>query len=256
MSTSSARAVADPAEGIILARVDIKATPERVYRALTTEEVARWWGSAELYQTTRFTMDLRPGGRWRSEGVGSDGSPFVVQGEVVETDPPWTLVQTWQPDWDPGPPTTIHFRLEATDTGTRLTLRHTGFVGRPESCQGHAEGWERVLTWLDGHFVPAAPALRTWLCRLIPPRPTFVLDMDDAERAIMRTHAGYWNEHLATGVALAFGPVADPKGGWGLGILRAEDEAAVRAFEAKDPAVESGRGFYYEVLPMPMGVFV
>jgi uncharacterized protein YndB with AHSA1/START domain len=251
-SAPAARAVADIEQGVVLARVDIKATPERVFRALTTSELTKWWGSDELYRTTTFTMDLRPGGAWRSQGVGSDGSPFSVSGEVVAVDAPHTLVQTWAPDWDPGPPTTITWRLEATDTGTRVTLRHTGFEGRAQSCDGHAMGWERVLGWLGGHTadIPSTPG-RYFLVRLLAPRPTFMLDMTDEERAVMGEHVGYWGRKMADGVALAFGPVADPKGAWGLGLLRASDEAAIAAFEAADPAVASGRGFRYEVLPMP-----
>jgi len=35
-----------------------------------------------------------------------------------------------------------------------VTLWHKGFFGRPESCQGHTEGWERVLGWLAGRGLP------------------------------------------------------------------------------------------------------
>jgi len=33
-------------------------------------------------------MDLRPGGKWRSDGVGTDGQAFYVEGEYLEVDPP------------------------------------------------------------------------------------------------------------------------------------------------------------------------
>jgi uncharacterized protein YndB with AHSA1/START domain len=251
--SSSARAVADPVEGVILARVDIEAPPERVFRALTTEEVTEWWGSPELYRTTRFTMDLRPGGKWRSEGVSANGEPFSVGGEVLAVEAPHMLVQTWQPDWDPGEPTTLHFRLEPTAAGTRVTLRHTGFAGRAASCEGHANGWERVFGLLAGHVAPKV-ARKTFFVRLVAPRPTFMMDMTAEEREVMRAHGAYWREKLAAGSAIAFGPVADPQGGWGLGVVQAADEAEMRAFEAGDPVIESGRGFRYEVLPMPAGV--
>jgi uncharacterized protein len=55
---------------------------------------------------------------------------------------------------------------------------------------------------------------------------------------------------LQEGTAIVFRPVADPKGGWGLAVVRVADEAAVRLFEAGDPAIRSKRGFHYEVLPM------
>lgn len=250
-SVPAARAVADVEQGVILARVDIQASPDRVFRAITTSELTRWWGADDLYRTTRFTIDLRPGGAWRSEGLGADGSAFSVSGEVVAVEAPHTLVQTWSPDWDPGPPTTITWRIEAIETGSRVTIRHTGFEGRAQSCEGHAGGWERVLGWLAGHTQEAPAPTLSFLVRLLPPRPSFPMDMTDEERAIMGEHVGYWRQKLAEGVAVAFGPVADPKGAWGLGLLRVPDASLVAAFEAGDPAVASGRGFRYEVLAMP-----
>jgi len=245
---ASATAVADVTEGVILARVEIAAPPERVFRALTTEELTRWWGADELYRTTGFVIDLKPGGRWRSDGTGATGNPFHVEGEVVEVDPPNKLVQTWQPSWAPGPATTITYTLDAIEGGTRITLRHTGFTSA-QSCEGHADGWTRVLGWLGAHLQPAAED-RYFLVRLIPPRPTFPHDMSPDERAMMAAHAAYWRGKLAEGAVLAFGPVGDPKGTWGLGLVRAHDEAEVHAFETTDPAMMSQRGFTYEVMPI------
>lgn len=246
MNPRSARAVADVTEGAVVARVDIAVPPERVFAALTTDELTQWWGSAELYTTTRFTIDLRPGGRWKTEGVGADGSAFHVEGEVVELDPPRRLVQTWQPSWAKGPPTRITYTLEPIATGTRVTVRHTGFTDA-SACDDHANGWERVLGWLGGHL---APRSRYYFARLVPPRPTFMLDMTDAERAAMAAHVAYWNAKLAEGVAIAFGPVADPAGGWGVGLLAVPDEAALAAFQAADPVIQANLGLRYETLPM------
>jgi uncharacterized protein YciI len=39
---------------------------------------------------------------------------------------------------------------------------------------------------------------------------------------------------------VVFGPVLDGTGSWGLGVLETEDEDALRAFAADDPAVTSG----------------
>jgi uncharacterized protein YndB with AHSA1/START domain len=252
-----ARAVADLSQGTILATVDVAATPDRVFRALTTpEEIIRWWGSDEAYRTTAWTQDLRVGGAWRAEGRSSDDTTFWVEGEFVEIDPPRKLVHTWKAPWDGGHVTTVTYRLDATPVGTRVTVRHEGFSGRPESCQGHTEGWEQVLGWLDRDLAPAATSTpaRFFFCRLIPPRPTFAADMTPEEAAMMREHAAYWREHLVRGAAIVFGPVADPKGPWGLGVVRVTDEAELRAFEAGDPAIRSERGFRYEVLPMIQAV--
>lgn len=252
---SVATAVADVSEGLILARVEISAPPERVFRALTTEELTRWWGADDLYRTTSFAIDLRPGGRWRTEGRGADGHAFHVGGEVLEVEPPRRLVQTWEPSWDPGPPTKIVYTLDAIDGGTRVTVRHSGFTSdRAATCDGHAHGWTRVLGWLTSYVEPASDQ-RYFLVRLIPPRPSFALDMSADERTMMRAHSNYWRGKLAEGAAIAFGPVLDPAGAWGVGLVRARDEAEVREFEAGDPAITAGVGFRYEILPMASAVF-
>ena len=249
-----ARSIADLAQGTILASIEITAPPERVFRALTTEELTKWWGSAELYRTTAFQIDLRPGGSWRSDGVGADGQPFHVGGTVVEVDPPRRLVQTWEPSWDAGAPTTVTYLLDATDTGTRVTVRHTGFGANSTACESHASGWPRVLNWLATHSAPQ-PEPRFFLCRLLPSRATFMLDMTADERAVMQSHSLYWRGKLADGHVIAFGPVADPAGGWGVGIVAVRDEAELRQFQSEDPAIQSNIGLRYETLPMLTAVY-
>src|SRR6266536_1761796 len=98
LKNSSARAIADVAQGMLLATIDIAVPAERVFRAITSEEVALWWGSADLYRVTKWTGDLRVGGAWRSDGISKEGKPFSVRGEFREVDPPNKLVQTWQYD--------------------------------------------------------------------------------------------------------------------------------------------------------------
>jgi uncharacterized protein YndB with AHSA1/START domain len=252
IANQRARSVADVTKGLILATVDIAVPPERVFDALTkSDEVVKWWGSDELYRTTEWSMDLRAGGKWRAAGKGADGSTFTVGGEVVEVDRPRVLVHTWQPEWDGGHTTTVAYRLEAIDGGTRVTVRHDGFGARAQSCESHASGWERVLGWLVGNF--ATPD-KYFFVRLIPPRATFPFDITPSEREMMMRHAAYWRGMLEEGRAVVFGPVADPKGPWGLGVIKAADEAEVRAVEAKDPPVAEKAGFKYEIFPMMQAV--
>ncbi len=66
----------------------------------------------------------------------------------------------------------------------------------------------------------------------------------------MKQHGAYWEGKLAEGVAIAFGPVLDPSGAWGLGLIRVADEAAAVAYTAEDPVILARRGFRYEILPM------
>jgi uncharacterized protein YndB with AHSA1/START domain len=263
MSTTkrAARAVADLSKGVVLAMVEIEVPPERVFRALTTpDELVHWWGSPDTYQLTEATMDLRVGGKWRTLGRGATG-PFSVSGEYLEIDPPRRLVQTWVPDWEGGHSTTIHYQLDPIATGTRVTVRHEGFGERAESCESHSRGWERVLGWLDAFVAPAdapkAEATATaaavpayFCCRLLAPRPTFAFDMTPDERKAMLAHGAYWRELLAKGNAIVFGPVNDPKGPWGLGVIRAANEAEVHELRDHDPAILANIGLAYEIMPM------
>ncbi len=253
-----ARAVADVGAGTILASVEIAAAPERVYRALTNpDEIVKWWGSDDQYRTTGWTSELTQGGRWRAEGKGADGRPFSVEGEYLELAPPTKIVCTWKAPWDDNQTTTITYRIEAIDGGSRVVIRHDGFAGRAESCRGHARGWERVLGWLVAHVSPGGQAQHEdqhedhyYVIRLLPPRPTFMADMSPEERAMMLEHGAYWRGQLKAGKVIVFGPVADPKGGWGMGVVRVSDESELKRFQAEDPAIRSGRGLSYEILPM------
>jgi uncharacterized protein len=83
------------------------------------------------------------------------------------------------------------------------------------------------------------------------PRPTFHLDMTDEERAIMQRHVAYWSEKAEQGIAIAFGPVMDPQGVYGIGMYQVQDEAEMRELLEHDPAKSL---LHYEVLPMGRAV--
>jgi len=67
----------------------------------------------------------------------------------------------------------------------------------------------------------------------------------------MLEHVAYWRGLFDMGRVIAFGPVADPGGGWGVAVLDAEDESTVRAMIDADPVILHGDGFHYDVFPMP-----
>jgi uncharacterized protein YndB with AHSA1/START domain len=152
------RTNADIEKGTINVVADIAATPEAVFRALTDPtQLVQWWGAEGVYQTERWEVDLRPGGKWVShikapEGVemSAPGKPEqLVRGEYITIDPPKTLEYTWSPSWDGFKVTTVRFDIEPTATGSRLTIAHSGFAGRPEMTKSHGEGWVRVLGWFN-----------------------------------------------------------------------------------------------------------
>lgn len=95
--------------------------------------------------------------------------------------------------------------------------------------------------------------MKTFFCRLLPPRASFLADLTAEEAQLMQQHGLYWRGWMERGCVVAFGPVADPRGGYGIGILEVEDDGEVERFTANDPVILAGRGFAYEVHPMPRG---
>lgn len=84
--------------------------------------------------------------------------------------------------------------------------------------------------------------------KLIPSRPDFAQTMTEAEMAIMDQHVAYWKKYMDEGTAIVFGPVLDPKGVYGFGILSVDDEDQVNAFIRNDPAARINSYEYYPML--------
>jgi uncharacterized protein YciI len=66
--------------------------------------------------------------------------------------------------------------------------------------------------------------------------------MSDEEREIIARHPEHWSPWVESGQMVIFGPVLDPSGSWGLGVVEGDDEQELRAFAAADPAVTTGTG--------------
>lgn len=143
----SARAVADLTEGLILASVEIDASPERVFRALVSQEIIDWWVRPEVFDTREWTGEVRVGGRWRTSGFGS-GRPYELEGEYLDLDPPTKLMHTWHLVGMPGEPTIVTYVLDETDGRTRITLRHSGFASG-DACRATCIGWETSFEQLE-----------------------------------------------------------------------------------------------------------
>lgn len=124
----------------IVLRIDIAAPPDRVFRALASDEICKWWVREGVFDTREWTGEVRVGGRWRATGVGR-GQPYALEGEFLEVDPPRKLVHTWTRAGSVEPPSTVSYLLEPIAGGTRLTLKHAGLpAGDPARNVGI--GWE------------------------------------------------------------------------------------------------------------------
>jgi uncharacterized protein YndB with AHSA1/START domain len=136
-------------------RLYVKASPQAIWDAITTREWAERYGYAAPVE-----YELRPGGAFRgfpSEAMAEHGaSEVIIEGEVLEADPPHRLVQTWDPLFCPEivdePPTRLTWEIEEVENGvSTLTLTHeledapktaTMVAGAP----GTGGGWSFVLS--------------------------------------------------------------------------------------------------------------
>jgi uncharacterized protein YndB with AHSA1/START domain len=146
-------------------QVWIKASREKIWQAIVDPE----WNTRYGYAAPGF-YDLRPGGTYRStpndgmiEYAKQNGFPMpdtIVDGEVLEADPPRLLVQTWRLLMDPAtaaePFTTVTYLIEESKTQPgvcKLTVTHE-LAGAPATAamvsgsdeQGAGGGWAWILS--------------------------------------------------------------------------------------------------------------
>ena len=96
-------------------------------------------------------------------------------------------------------------------------------------------------------------AKKYFLVKLLPPRPTFAFDMNEAEKKLMQNHAAYWQPYIAQGVVVIFGPVLEPANAWGMAVIETDDETLPKRIVEGDPTIKSGLGFSHAIAPMQVG---
>ena len=70
-------------------------------------------------------------------------------------------------------------------------------------------------------------------------------DMTEDERAVMQRHIAYWAPFVQDGTVIVLGPVSDPKGGYGIAVVRVDNEEHLQSLIARDPANGLNRYEYY-----------
>ncbi|AKU98957.1 hypothetical protein AKJ09_05621 [Labilithrix luteola] len=88
--------------------------------------------------------------------------------------------------------------------------------------------------------------------RLVPPRPTFPMDMNDEERRLMGEHASCMKKLFDAGQVVVYGPVMAASGAFGMAVLDVANEAEARAIMEEDPTVLAKLNTY-EISPMRIG---
>jgi len=122
----------------------IRATPQKVFDAITRPEVARrYWGHENV-------SDWQPGSGW--EHVRADEQRTVqVVGKVVEAAPPTRLVITWagaSQAADPASYSRVSFDIEPLKDMVRLTVTHDELEAGSGMDKGIRQGWPIVLSSL------------------------------------------------------------------------------------------------------------
>ena len=124
--------------------VFIRATPEQVWDAITKPEF-----TTKYFHGTKIESTFEPGTPYLSVA----GSDTVVDGEILESDPPRTLKHTWRALWDPEtaaePHSRVTWEIEPQEGGvTKLTVTHDQLEAAPKTAESVAGGWEYVLSGL------------------------------------------------------------------------------------------------------------
>jgi uncharacterized protein YndB with AHSA1/START domain len=147
-------------------RTYIKASPAKIWEAITSPE----WTERYLYGSL-VEYDLRPGGSYSArpgetvkkigEAMGQPIPDPMVDGEVIEADPPHKLVQTWRMLMDPTMMaegfSRLTWEIEPVDaTCTKLTVVHElesapvtfTLVSGDMEGSGAGGGWNEILDGL------------------------------------------------------------------------------------------------------------
>jgi uncharacterized protein YndB with AHSA1/START domain len=145
-------------------RVYIKATPEKIWDAITKPEWTDRYGYGGLTD-----YDLRPGAKFETRpseamvkgGIeqGFEVPDTIIDGEVIEADPPRKLVLTWRMLMDPEIAaegfTRLSYEIEPAGGATKLTVVHElegapKLAGVVEGSQGPegagGGGWSWILS--------------------------------------------------------------------------------------------------------------
>ncbi|NLS01516.1 SRPBCC domain-containing protein [Rhizobium sp. P38BS-XIX] len=122
----------------------IKATPARVWAAITQPELMMQWWGPDAGPTLDVVADVRPGGRFSVVFRLLNGDEHNPTGIYQEVIPEKLLAFTWDLPGTSDPKSLVTFRLEPFDEGTVLTLTHEHLPDE-ETRASHESGWNGLL---------------------------------------------------------------------------------------------------------------
>jgi len=126
--------------------VFIRATPEQVWDAITKPEF-----TTKYFYGTAVDSTFEVGSPYLS--LSGDRSQRMVEGEIIECDPPRLLRHTWRTLYDEAasgePASRVTWEIEAQEDGTtKLTVVHDQLEASPLTAASVSGGWAYVLSGL------------------------------------------------------------------------------------------------------------
>jgi uncharacterized protein YndB with AHSA1/START domain len=118
----------------------IYSTPQKVWDAITKPEFAkRYWFHYNV-------SDWKKGSRWEHQH-GDDSGKIMIDGTVLEADPPRKLMITWTRPDKSKEPSRVTFDIADDDSGlVRLTVTHDQLEHDPAMAASVSGGWPKVLS--------------------------------------------------------------------------------------------------------------
>lgn len=123
--------------------VYIRTTPERLWQALTDGSITQ-----QYYYGTAVQSTWQTGARMTYESPNNGGT--MIDGEVIESDPPRKLVTTFIPLFEPEgnrPTSKVTWEIVPMGATCKLTLTHES-MGAPAVTAGQISGWSIILSGL------------------------------------------------------------------------------------------------------------
>jgi uncharacterized protein YndB with AHSA1/START domain len=139
-------------------KIELRATPTKVWRALTDyKEFNAWFG-------VKLQAPFAPGKSTRGNITYPGYEHLVMEVVVQKMESERLFSFTWHPyavdpkvDYSKEPPTLVEFTLEAIASGTRLTVTESGFDALPPARRDEAfrmndGGWAQQVKNIDAHI--------------------------------------------------------------------------------------------------------
>jgi len=122
-----------PASDAVTVSVTVSTDPSTAF-AIFTEETDLWWRTGPKFRIggkARGRLSFEPwlGGRFQEEFSSAAGSEVFTKGEITVWHPPERFRFEWRGvNFAPGESTQVEVVFEAVPTGTRVTVRHSGWA--------------------------------------------------------------------------------------------------------------------------------